>query len=106
MGFIKLPRELTRWGWYGDNDMLSVYVRLLLKAAWARSEYKGVELERGQLVTTVAELASENGLSVRQIRTVLDRLKATNKITVTSTTKFSIITLLEYDSQPDEQPTE
>ena len=46
---------------------------------------------------TVSQIAKENGLTVQQTKTALDRLKATNKITIKSTNKYSIITLLEYD---------
>lgn len=39
-GFVKLPRSLTEWGWYGDNNMLAVYVRLFMTAAWSDFEYQ------------------------------------------------------------------
>ena len=100
-GFIKLPRNLLDWGWRYDPNTLALYVILLLKAQWSDYCYKGVELKRGQLLTTVAELCRESGLSTRQTRTALDRLKSTGKITIRTTSKFSIITLLEYDCEND-----
>lgn len=97
MGFVKLPDDLTRWAWYTDNDTLAVYIRLVMGAAWTDTEYRNVILKRGQLAATIPKIAEQSGLTVRQTRTVLDRLKATGKIAVKQTNKFSIITLLEYD---------
>lgn len=97
MGFVKLPNDLTEWAWYNDNNTLAVYIRLILGAAWRDREYKNVHLKRGQIVTTIPQIAEQSNLTVQQVRTVIDRLKSTGKITVERTPKFSIITLIEYD---------
>ena len=97
MGYVKLNRNLLRWEWFDNNNALLVLVRLTLKAAWRDTQYQGVALKRGQVVTTIAELEKENQLTRQQIRTALDHLEATHKITRTTTSKFSIITLLDYD---------
>ena len=97
MGFVKLPDNLTEWAWYCDNNTLSVYIRLIMAAAWKETNYKNVSLKRGQTVVTLPKLAEQSGLSIQQARTILNRLKSTGKITVENTAKFSIITLLEYD---------
>ncbi len=97
MGFVKLPSDLTEWAWVNDNNTLAVYVRLILGATWKDREYKNVHLTRGQIVTTIPQIAEQSNLTIQQTRTVLDRLKATGKITVERTPKFSIITLVEYD---------
>jgi len=97
MGFVKISDELTNWAWYSDNNTLLVYIRLLLGAAWRDTEYRNVILQRGQIATTLPKIAEENGVTIRQARTILDRLKSTGKVTVKTTAKFSIITLLDYD---------
>ena len=97
MGFIKLPNDLTEWAWFDDNNTLAVYVRLVLGANWKDREYKNVHLKRGQIVTTIPQIAEQSGLTIQQVRTVIDRLKSTGKITVERTSKFSIITLIEYE---------
>ncbi len=97
MGFVKLPSDLTEWAWVNDNNTLAVYVRLILGAAWKNRQYKNIRLDRGQIATTISQIAEQSDLTVQQVRTVLDRLKATGKITVERTSKFSIITLIEYD---------
>ncbi len=101
MGFVKLSSDLTEWAWINDNNTLAVYVRLILGAAWNNRQYKNISLERGQIATTIPQIAEQSGLTVQQVRTVLDRLKSTGKITVERTSKFSIITLIEYDCDTD-----
>lgn len=97
MGFVKISDDLPNWAWYGDNNTLLVYVRLLLGAAWRDTDYQNITLKRGQIATTLPKIAKENGITERQARTILDRLKSTGKITVERTSKFSIIMLIEYD---------
>ena len=109
MGFIKLSDDLPNWAWYGDNNTLSVYIRLLIGAVWRETEYQNTNLQRGQIATTLPKIAKENGITERQARTILDRLKATGRVSVKTTSKFSIITLNNYDcafenvSQSDRQ---
>lgn len=97
MGYVKLNRNLLRWEWFDNNNALLVLVRLTLKASWRDTQYQGVALKRGQVITTLQEIADENQLTKQQARTTLERLEATHKITRTATKKFSIITLLDYD---------
>ena len=96
MGYVKLNRNLLCWEWFDNNNALLVLVRLTLKASWRDTQYQGVALKRGQVITTLQEIADENQLTKQQARTTL-RLEATHKITRTATKKFSIITLLDYD---------
>ena len=97
MGFVRLSDDLSGWEWFDDKNTVYVYVWLMLRAAWCATRYHGVDLERGQAVTTFAEITQNCGVSMQQARTILERLKSTNKITVKTTPKFSIITMLEYD---------
>ena len=111
MGFIKISDDLPNWAWYGDNNTLIVYIRLLIGAVWHETEYQNITLQRGQIATTLPKIAAENGITERQARTILERLKTTGKVSVKTTTKFSIITLINYDcvsenvSQLDSQMT-
>lgn len=55
-------------------------------------------LGRGELVTGRTSLSAQTGLSVQSIRTALERLKSTNEITIKSTSKYSIVTIVNYDT--------
>lgn len=97
MGFVKISDDLPNWAWYRDNNTLLVYLRLLLGAVWCDTDYQNITLHRGQIATTLPQIARENGITGRQARTALSRLKTTGKVSVKTTSKFSIITLIDYD---------
>lgn len=100
-GFVKLPRSILEWEWHSDPNTIAVYTTILLLAKWQPCRQNGYELNRGQLLITVAKLGEYCGLSVQQTKTALERLKSTNKITIKGTNKFSIITLNNYDCEPE-----
>lgn len=102
-GFIALHRSLLSWGWHADPATGWLFVNLLLMANWTDSEWQGMTIKRGQLVTGRKALAAQTGLSERQIRTALDHLKSTNELTIKSTNKFSLITLVNYGKFQDVQ---
>lgn len=54
-GFIKLYRKMLEWGWYDDGPTKDVFIHLLLIASYEDKFYRGIPLERGQVVTTVKE---------------------------------------------------
>lgn len=96
-GFVKIPRKLLDWRWYGSPNVRLVFFDLLLMAEWTDRNHFGVQLSRGQVAVSVAELATRNQLTVQQTRTALDHLKSTGDITTEKNSKFTIITLNFYD---------
>ena len=94
-GFVKIPREITNKPWYSSSNTLKVYIELLINAAWKEFEYNGTTLKKGQFITSLGRLAARCKLSIQQTRTALAHLKSTNDITVETTSKFSIITVLD-----------
>lgn len=96
-GFIKLPRSLLDWRWYGDLNTRSLYLHLLLTAEWEDTCYMNRVIKRGQCCTTLKELATSNHQSIQQVRTALNHLVSTNEITIETTPKYSMITLTRYD---------
>ncbi len=96
-GFVKLPRTMLEWGWLDDGNTLKVYLVLLLSANWKDTEWHGIKLKRGQLISSYPTLAEKCSLSVQEIRTAFSHLKSTGDITVKTTSKFSIVTVNNYD---------
>ena len=98
--------ELTEITMLGeDNNTKCVFLHLLFMACYEPCFYRDNYLEVGQIATTLKEISEGTGISVQSIRTSLNRLKSTNEITINSTNKFSIITLLNYsDYQGDNKP--
>ncbi len=96
-GFIKLNRNMLSWRWYHDMITFKVFVHLLFKANFKDGEFEKHTIRRGQLVTGRKALSKELEISEQSIRTALEHLKSTNEITITPTSKYSIITINSYD---------
>lgn len=92
-GFVKFYRRIVGREWFGDGATLTVYVFLLCSAAFEDMEYAGRTLRKGQYITSVKNLSEKCRLSVQRTRTALLHLKATNDITIETTTAYSIITM-------------
>ena len=102
-GWIKIYRSLLYWEWADVPEMVALWVRLIIRATHEDTQWHGVTISRGQLVTTTAKLAAESGLSVKQVRTCLDRLKESGQIVTQTANKYTKITICKYD---DYQETE
>lgn len=97
-GWIKLHRKFKGWEWWEDEKMVKFFLYLLLSANFEDKKWKGITIKRGQLVSSLNHLSIENNFSIRQIRTLIKRLKSTNEVTVKTTSKYSVITVCKYDS--------
>jgi len=111
-GWIKIHRQILDWEWYSDNNSFRVFMHLILKANHKEKRYKGIELNCGSVITSRDILSLETGLSVQQIRTALDKLKSTNEITIETSSKGTIIQVVNYakyqlstNESTNEQPT-
>lgn len=100
-GFIKISRNILEWEWYSDPCTKSVFIHCILKANWRDKTWKGVKIKRGQFVTSLATLAEETGLSVKNVRTALDHLKATNELAIETSPKGRVITVKNYAKYQD-----
>ncbi len=100
-GFVVLHRSLLSWGWHADPATFCLFVNLILMANHYPAEWKGTTIERGQLVTGRKALSEQTGLSERQIRTALDHLKSTGEVTIKTTNKYSLITVVNYGKFQD-----
>lgn len=100
-GFIKISRNILEWEWYSDPCTKSVFIHCILKANWKEKTYKGAKIKRGQFVTSLAALAEETGLSIKNVRTALDHLKATNELAIEASPKGRVITVKNYAKYQD-----
>ena len=96
-GFIVLYRNILEWEWYDDINVTRVFIHLLLKANHKEQQWKGVEIGKGQLVTSVSKLAKQTSLSDKQVRIALDKLKRTSEIATQGSNKYTLITVVNWD---------
>ena len=106
MGHIKLHRKIQQWEWYGDPNMVALWIHLLINANWEDNQWRGITIKRGQFVTSLNALAVETGLSVSQVRTCLNRMRDSNQIACETTNQMTKITICNYDSYQAEAKTE
>lgn len=96
-GYIFLHRKIEEWEWYDDANTFRLFIHCLLEANHTEKQWRGVNIKRGQFITSQPKLANSLKLSVQQIRTALNKLKSTGEITVYTTADYSIITIKNYD---------
>lgn len=97
-GFIKLDRRILDWEHFKDPKTLSLFITLLLLANHKTVKMDdGTVLKRGQVMTSFRSLSRITGLSLQEVRTQLSTLSLTQEITRVSSSKNSIITLINYD---------
>lgn len=96
--WIKLYEKMLDWEWISCPEMVCVWVNLLLRAAPKAKRMKGSVIRKGQVVTTLGELAKWSGISIQQLRTCINRLISTREITYTATRKNITITISKFDN--------
>lgn len=94
--FIKIDRNILQWGWYGNGNVLRVFMHLLLVASSKDRTLSGVELKRGDALVTVEQLQIALKLSRQQIRTALSTLSKTGEITIKKIGKKRVYTVVNY----------
>ena len=102
-GWIKLNRKFLEWEWFEDPAMVKLFLFLLLKANYKDKRWKGIEVKRGQLVTTLRDMVKQAGISMQKLRTCLAKLQETQEINTQTTHQFTIITVCKYDSYQSQE---
>ena len=95
--WIKIHRELLQWEWFEKAEMVQLFLYLLLKAGNKDKQWQGIQVKRGQLVTSNGSIRRDLGLSEQQVRTCLKRLISTGEITYQATNRYVIVTICNYD---------
>lgn len=104
-GWIKIYRKLCQWEWYNISEMVHLFIHLLLNANRETGEWRGVKIERGQILTGLNSLHKDTNISYQTLRTCLKRLEKTKEINIQSTNRFSIITICNFESYQNIQQT-
>lgn len=104
-GWIKLHRSMLGWRWFAkDVNVSHLFIYILLKAnrdedsmRWMKDgEMQSLDIPAGSLVTSVAEMAENTGLTPMKVRRALELLANTGEIVVKTTNKNTIITVCKY----------
>lgn len=110
-GWIKLHRKFLEWEWYDDHNTKIVFLHLLLKASHVQRKWRSLVINPGDYKTDLRSLASEVGISIRSLRTSLERLKTTHEVAIKTSSKYTVVSInkwYEYqqnDTQDSKQTT-
>lgn len=98
-GYIALFRQIIDWEWFTDINTCHLFIYCLLRANHKNTKWRGIELKKGQFVTSYQSLSEATGLSIRNVRTSLKKLtsKTTNELTHKTTNHYSIITVNNWN---------
>lgn len=97
-GWIKLHRRLLNWEWYGDTNMVRLFIHLLLTANPEPKRWQGTTIGKGQRFASMEQLRQETGLSTRELRTCIAKLVKSGEITTEPTSRGTTITIRNYDT--------
>lgn len=104
-GYIKLHRKILDNGVFADAELLKVFVWCILKANTTPNVVYGRKVDVGEFITGRITASEELHLKPSTIYKRLQRLKAQGYIDISSTTKNSLITVVNYKSyQLDDKP--
>lgn len=97
-GWVKLHRKITEWDWYDDANTFRLFIHLVLIANSKNANWRGNEIKRGELITSIEHLAEDLKLTSKQIRLSLEKLKKTQEIGTQRANNATMITICNYDN--------
>ena len=116
-GYVKTWRKTLDKGWIRNHKLWAFWSWCLLKATYRERDViigrQVIHLMPGQFIFGRKKAAEETGLTEQEIRTIIAFLKKSENLTIKSTNKFSIITIINwntyqednFDDQPSDQQT-
>ena len=102
-GFITLHRKLIEWEWYTDTNTKVLFLHLLLTVNWEDKKWRGIEIKRGSIITSISHLSKQTNLSYQNVRTALNNLTLTNEVNRQSTNKYTLLTVVNYEKYQDKK---
>ena len=96
-GWIKVHRRIKKWGWYSSPPTFNLFIHLLINANFEESEFMGHKIPAGSVVFGLKSWERKTGHSVNQLRTALEHLISTREITIRTTNKFSVISIINWE---------
>jgi len=104
-GYIKLHRKILDNGVFADAELLKVFVWCILKANTTPNVVFGRKVDVGEFITGRISASEELHIKPSTIYKRLQKLKLQGYINISSNTKNSLISVVNYKSyQLDDKP--
>lgn len=107
-GYFKLWRKIEDSGIIGNADVCQMFLYLLTRASSRpRCQLVGktpVDLQAGQLITGRHALVAALGSTERKVRTALETLQKMGIIVQQTSSKFTLISIVNWDRYQSEGP--
>jgi len=100
-GWVKLHRKIRESKvWYYTESQLKVWITILTlvnyKTGWSRHDGEEIELDPGQMTTSMEYISKEAGVSHNIVRKTLNKLEDDGMITTDRTNKGTLLTVLNW----------
>lgn len=99
-GYAKFWRKSLDAGWIKNHKTWAFWSYCLLKASYKEFDaivgFQRVRLMPGQFIFGLRKASEETGLTIQEIRTVLNFLKKAGNLTVKTTNKYSVISIINW----------
>lgn len=99
LGFVIESRSILKNEWYTEPITMHLMRHCRLRANFEDTKWRGIQIKRGQFVTSLKTLSTETGLTIKQVRTALEKLEKTGYVASEATNKNRIITVLFYSEE-------
>lgn len=100
-GFIKIWRKIDEWEWFDEATTFGFFIKLIMMANWKDKRWHGRVIRRGELITSLSKLSRAMKLSVRQTRTCISKLVATQSVTRLSNINYTHLRVNNYHLYQD-----
>lgn len=97
-GYIKLWRKISEWEWFTDVETCHLFIYLLLHARGNEGRWRGISINKGEVIQSIETIAERSGLTVRNVRTAIKHLQVTGEVTERYHGKHRIIKLKNYET--------
>ena len=95
--FLIIHRKILNWEWFKESKTLHLFIYFLIKANYKAKKWKGINIERGEFITSYGRMSNDTGLTISEIRTRLKRLTQTEEIIKKSTNEYTKIKVCNYN---------
>ena len=106
-GYIKIWRKSIDGGWLSNAKLWLFWCYCLLRATHKPRKvmlgFKEINLEPGQFIFGRRQASKDTKLSEQTVRTSLHMLLTSHNIAIQTTNKYSIITILNWDTYQDDE---